>query len=293
MGASYSSSTTTTTNSTNNSTNNTDRNKQTLTDIQTLQNNEQDLFTQLETNIANKTLTPDLQKKLTGQISKLTEMRLNLYSFLNNNSQNTVNHLNSTNTLYGQQGQTIVIVENELNETKRRLQELNDIKSNNLRMVEINKYYGDKYQDQTYFMMTIVVICIFLIFLKFLNNRNILSPGIYMILLIITLSIGFIILFWKLVYLYAHDNFDYSKYKWAFNTSTAPTVDTSNPDGQNPWKLPEIPDVDMCLDVNKYCGEGTKYDSQQNMCIPSNMGTDGSNKISGYSYSDLMSNLGY
>jgi hypothetical protein len=282
MGASYSSSTPTTTTSTSN---NTDKNKQILTDIQTLQNNEQDLFTQLETNIANNTLTADLQKKLTNQIGKLTELRVSLYSFLNNNSQNTIGNFVSTDRLYGQQGQTIIVVENELNETKRRLQELNNIKSNNLRMVEINKYYGDKYQDQSYFMMLVVLICIILIILKFLNNRNILSQGIYIILLIITLSIGFILLFWKLVYLYSHDNFDYSKYKWAFNTTTAPTVDTSNPNGYNPWQLPDTPDVDMCLNVNKYCGEGTIYDSEKNMCVPLNTGSSGSNKIPGYSYS--------
>jgi len=281
MGAGFSSDTTTTTN-------NIDRNNQTIANIQSLQNNEQDLFTQLEMNIANNTLTPDLQKKLTSQIGKLTEMRVNLYSFLNNNSQNTVNHLNSTNTLYGQQGQTVVIVENELNETKRRLQELNDIKSNNLRMVEINKYYGDKYQDQTYFMMTIVVICIVLIILKFLNNRNILSEGIYTVLLIITLSIAFIILFWKLVYLYAHDNFDYSKYRWSFNTSNAPTVDTTNPDGQNPWKLPEIPEPSLCTNVGNYCGTGTTYDSTQNMCVPLN---SGSTEIPGYTYEQLMGQI--
>lgn len=266
-------------------TNNIDRNKQTLANIQSLQNSEQDLFTELERNIANNTLTPDLQKKLTSQISKLTEMRANLYSFLNNNSQHTVNNLTSTNNLYGQQGQTVIIVENELNETKRRLQELNDIKSNNLRMVEINKYYGDKYQDQTYFMMFVVFICIILIVLKFLNNRNILSQGIYIILLIIVLSVGFIILFWKIVYLYAHDNFDYSKYRWTFNTANAPTVDTSNPDGQNPWKIPDIPDPSICSNVGNYCGAGTTYDSQQNMCVTLNTG---SSKIPGYSYDQLV-----
>jgi hypothetical protein len=287
MGAGFSSTTTTTP-----ITNNIDRNKQTIADIQSLQNNEQDLFTQLEMNIANNTLTPDLQKKLTGQIGKLTEMRVNLYNFLNNNSQYTVNHLNSSNKLYGQQGQTVVVVENELNETKRRLRELNDIKSNNLRMVEINKYYGDKYQDQTYFMMLVVFICLVLIVLKFLNNRNILPEGIYVILLIITLTTGFIFLFWKLVYLYAHDNFDYSKYKWSFNTANAPTVDTSNPDGQNPWKLPDIPEPSICTNVGNFCGTGTTYDSQQNMCVPLNTGSDVSSKIPGYSYEQLMGQLG-
>lgn len=291
MGQGLSSATPTTT--TSNTTNTIDRNKQTLTDIQSLQNNEQDLFTQLEMNIANNTLTPDLKKKLTGQIGKLTEMRVNLYSFLNNNSQNTIGNFVSTNNLYGQQGEAIVIVENELNETKRRLLELNDIKSNNLRMVEINKYYGDKYQDQTYFMMYVVIICIILIILKFLSNRNILPNSIYVILLIITLTTGFIFLFWKLVYLYAHDNFDYSKYKWSFNTANAPKIDTSNPDGQNPWKFPGIPDTDLCNNVSSYCGDGTTYDSVNNICVPSNSESDGSIVIPGYSYEQMMSEIGY
>lgn len=274
-------------------TNTIDRNKQTLSNIQTLQNNEQDLFTQLEMNIANNTLSPDLKTKLTSQIGKLTEMRVNLYSFLNNNSQNTVGNLASTNDLYGQQGQTVVIVENELNETKRRLREMNDIRSNNLRMVEINKYYGDKYQDQTYFMMLIVLICLVLIVLKFLKNRNILPDIIYVILLIVTLTSGFIFIFWKLVYLYAHDNFDYSKFKWAFNTDNAPTIDTSNPDGQNPWKFPAIPDPNICTNVSSYCGDGTTYDSEKNMCVPLNTGMSGSNEIPGYSYQQIMSQFGY
>lgn len=286
MGQDFSTATTATTTTTNTI----DTNKQTLADIQSLQNNEQDLFTQLEMNIANNTLTPDLKTKLTGQINELTELRVNLYSFLNNNSQNTINNFASTTNLYGQQGQTIIIVENELNQTKQRVKELNNIKSNNLRMVEINKYYGDKYQDQTYFMMLIVVICIILIILKFLNNRNILPGLIYVILLIVTLTSGFIFLFWKIVYLYAHDNFDYSKYKWAFNTTNAPRVDTSKPDGQNPWKFPGLPDANICTNVNKYCGDGTTYDSVKNMCVPLNTG---SSEIPGYSYGDSINLYSY
>jgi hypothetical protein len=284
------------------STSSINRNEQTLTNIQSLQNSEQDLFTQLEENIANNTLTPELQQKLTEQISKLTELRVNLYGFLNSSSKNTVGHLASANTLYGQQAQTVTVVEKELNETKRRLQELIDIKSNNLRMVEINKYYGDKYQDQTHFMVTIVIISIVLILVKFLHNRNILPESVYSILLIIILTVGFIILFWKMVYLYAHDNFDYSKYKWTFNTETAPTVDTTNPNGENPWKLPEIPDASVCTNASKYCGDGTTFDSTQSMCVPLTADTSASpaeivdeytSGTGDYSYESLMNNLGY
>lgn len=243
-------------------------NQQILDNIKSLQNNEQDLFNELEKNIANNTLTSDLTKKLTDQIGKLTEMRVNLYSVLNNASNNTVDNLSSSNALLNHQGQTIIIVENELNETKKRLEELNNIKSNNLRMVEINRYYGDKYQDQSYLMIIIIVICIILILIKFLQNKNIIPYGFYIILLITTLSIGFIVIFWKIVYLYSHDNFNYNRYNWAFNSETAPKIDTSNVnDNNNPWKIPDIPDSGICSNVNEYCGSGTTYDSTKNVCV--------------------------
>ena len=242
-------------------------NQQILNNITSLQNIEQDLFNQIETNIANGTLTDDLKTKLTSQIGKITEMRVNLYYNLNNNSQNIVDNLSSSNALSGYQGQTIIIVENELNQTKKRLEDLNNLKSNNLRMVEINKYYGDKYQDQSYLMMLIIIICIVLIFIKFLHNKNILPDTVYVILLIAVLSLGFIVIFWKMVYLYSHDNFNYNKYNWAFNTENAPKVDTSNPDGNNPWKLPDIPDSGICSNVYNYCGSGTTYDSKKNVCV--------------------------
>ena len=242
-------------------------NQQMLNNITYLQNIEQDLFNEIEKNIADDSLTDDLKQKLTDQIGKVTEMRVNLYSNLNNNSQNTVDNLSSSNKLSGYQGQTIIIVENELNQTKKRLEDLNNFKSNNLRMVEINKYYGDKYQDQSYLMMMIIIICIVLIIIKFLHNKNILPDTLYVIFLIAVLSVGFIFIFWKMVYLYSHNNFDYNKYNWAFNTETAPKLDTTNPDGINPWKIPSIPDTGICSNVSTYCGLGTKYDSTKNVCV--------------------------
>jgi hypothetical protein len=244
-------------------------NQQILNNITSLQNNEQDLFTQIETNIANGTLTDDLKNKLTDQIGKLTETRVSLYSFLNDSSNQTVDNLSSSNALLNHQGQTIIIVENELNQSKKRLEDLNNIKSNNLRMVEINKYYGDKYEDQSYLMMIIIIVCIILIFIKFLQNKNIIPYGLYIILLIATLSIGFIVVFWKIVYLYSHDNFNYNKYNWAFNADTAPKVDTNNTDDNNPWKIPDIPDSGICSNVNNFCGSGTTYDSTLNVCVSS------------------------
>ena len=247
--------------------------KKILDKIQYFQNNEQNLITELEKNIANGTLTNDLKESLINQIGELTEMRINLYANLNTNSQNTIDNLYASDVLSGHQGQTIIIIENELNQTKSRLEDLNNLKTNNLRMVQINKYYGDKYQDQSYLMMVVIVICIIIIIIKFLHNKNILPDVLYAILLVVILTIGFIVVFWKMVYLYSHDDFDYSKYKWAFNTENAPKVDTTGADGQNPWKLPSYSGSGICPSSYNYCGSGTIYDSVKNKCVSLNTNT--------------------
>ena len=119
-------------------------------------------------------------------------------------------------------------------------------------MVQINKYYGEKYQDQSYLMMVIIVVCIIIILIKFLHNRNILPDALYSILLIITLTVGFIIIFWKMVYLYSHDNFDYNKYKWTFDSKDAPKLDTTSTSGKNPWKVESVPQPSSCPNTNNY-----------------------------------------
>jgi hypothetical protein len=246
--------------------------KKILDKIQYFQNKEQDIITELEKNIANNTLTDDLKESLINQIEELTEMRINLYRNLNENSQNTIDNLYSSDVLSGHQGQTIIIIENELNQTKSRLEELNNLKTNNLRMVQINKYYGDKYQDQSYLMMVVIIICIVIIIIKFLHNKNIIPDALYAILLVIILTIGFIVVFWKMVYLYSHDNFDYNKYKWAFNSETAPKIDTTGgASGQNPWKLSN--NTNICPGSYSYCGSGTVYDSTENKCVSLNTGS--------------------
>ena len=55
---------------------------------------------------------------------------------------------------------------------QKTLQALEDEKSNSLRMVEINTYYGKKYGAQADLMKTITLFCIPLLILTVLTKRN-------------------------------------------------------------------------------------------------------------------------
>jgi hypothetical protein len=241
-------------------------NNQSLTDIQNLQQIELNLFTNLEQGIANGTLTPAQQTQMVNKINEISQMRINLYSNMSNMSGFYADNLSASVNILGQQKQTITIVEKELNEAKQRLKAVQQQKNNNLRLVEINTYYGQRYNDHASMMKWIILICVPIILLAFLNKNGILPTGIYSALLVVILVVSLIFLWWKFIYLISHDNMNYQEYTWTANTASYPTINTDNPDGlSNPWTM----NVGLGCIGQACCSTGTTYSSSANQCLPS------------------------
>lgn len=242
------------------------QNAETLTDIQGLQEIEQELFSKLEAGIADGSLTYENQTSIIAQIDKISQMRINLYQTLNDmNSFYQGNVESSVNTL-SEQVIAVGIVEDELKEAQKRLELIKNEKNNKQRLVEVNSYYSERYADYTNLMKTIVFICIILIILSLLSNYNILPQFIYSGLLILVMSISIIYLFIKIVYLTRHDNMDYDEYNWNFVVSKAPTVDTTAPNTKAPWISSTT--TGTCVG-QQCCYSGNVYDLSLNQCIPS------------------------
>ena len=233
---------------------------QILNDIQSLQSIEQQLFNSLEENTG---LTTDQQKKLIEKINNISKMRVNLYQTLNGvNSffQNTL--ANSKGTLT-EQTAAIDIVEKELNTSKKRLKILEEEKNNKIRLVEINDYYGQKYEEHSNLMKIIVIMLVPILILAILFNKGLLPSKIYYILIAIIALIGGIFI-WKIVFsIVLRDPMNYQEYNWYFDPSTAPTsTSTSSTD---PWASTSFGSCvgDAC------CSDGLVYDSSLNQCVVS------------------------
>jgi hypothetical protein len=231
-------------------------NEQILNDIQSLQQLEQQLFTSLETNT---NLTPQQQKQILEKTEQLSNMRINLYKTLsgvNDAYQNTIS--SSVGTLR-EQTVAIGIVENELNKSKQRLSALDDEKNNQIRLVEINDYYGDKYAEHASLMKIIIWILCPIIIVAFLNNKGFISNTIYYSLLVIISVIG-AYYFWKtFASIILRDNMNYQVYDWYFN---APQSSSSSTSSVDPWM--NLPDT--CIG-EKCCSVGQMYDASLNQCI--------------------------
>jgi len=240
-----------------------ERNQQVLNDISMLQKEEKNLYDKLE----DVSLSPDDKKQIINKINEISQMRLNMYSNMNEMYSYYQKNIEASRTTLGQEVAAIDIIENELNEAKKRLNVIEEQKNNKLRLVEFNTYYGKKYNAHTRIMKTIVIFCIPVILLAYLANIGILPPKLYMFLAGIVIIICVIIIGYQLIDLSNRDNMNWDEYNWYFDRTKAPTdtVETSNT-STNPWLTGSI----TCIG-SECCSDGTTYDSNKNICVPNDI----------------------
>ena len=233
-------------------------NEQIINDIQSLQQMEQELFNSLETN---PNLTSEQQEEIISKMNQLSSMRINLYQTLSGVNGFFQNALSSSIGTLQEQTSAIAIVENELNQSKKRLEILEEEKNNKIRLVEINDYYGDKYAEHSQLMKIVIFTLIPIIILIFLNNKGILPNMVYTILVIIIALIGIYFFWFRFASIITRDNMNYQEYDWYFDPSKAPSGSSTSDD---PWS--GIGGAGTC--IGEYCcSTGQTYDSSLNQCI--------------------------
>ena len=243
-----------------------ERNAQTLTDIQNLQEIEQGLFVQLEQGTADKSLNTEQKNALVQKINEISQIRINLYQNLNSMFSFFKENVSSVRDTLVEQNGAIEIVENELNQAKLRLSTIETEKENTLRLVQINTYYGDQYADHTSIMKSVILICIPIIILTILYNKDIISKLVYSILVVIIVVISAYYMWPQIVHLNAHDNMNYDEYTWKFNptdTSLPPPISTTASSATNPWAIGTA----TCIG-QECCSSDNVYNATTNQCEP-------------------------
>jgi hypothetical protein len=242
-----------------------ERSEQTLTDIQSLQAIEKELYANLEKNNSNNVLTPDEKNQIINKINEISQMRINLYSTLKNGYSFYQKNVSSARNTLQEQSQAVNIVEQELNEAKKKLQLLEDEKNNKLRLVEINTYYGKTYNAQAAIMKIIVSVCIPVLILALLSNNQIIPRVWYGLISSILIIIGAILIGYIILSLINRSNTNFDEYDWKFNAADVNTS-TSSTSTSSPWTTSGITCVgEMC------CSDGMYYDTTTEKC---EIGTD-------------------
>jgi hypothetical protein len=240
-----------------------ERNDQIINNIKKLQDTEMKLYDSLES----RSLNTDQQKQIIDRINQISQMRMNLYASLKDMVSYYQQDVSDSRNAMNNQMVSVDIIENELNDSKRRLNLLESQKNNKMRLVEINTFYGKQYDAHKEIMKVVVFICIPVLILTVLANKGILPPRINSLLIGIIIIIGLIIIGSKIIDISNRDNMNFDEYNWYFNKDEAPTSSTetqAESDGSSdPWETT----TSTCVGA-ECCYDNSTYDETQNRCIP-------------------------
>jgi hypothetical protein len=244
--------------------------KQILSQIKEIQNIEKQLYKSLEVSSVNPNSSLPNELKIVENINKYSDLRTNLYDNLKSNYNSTQNNvIVSRNNLVDEYA-VVKVIENEMNSSKKNLNALKNNRYDSLRMVEINTYYGKRYEAYAYLMRTVVFICIPLLILAILIKKGLLSENIGGILISMVVAIGSIIVFYKIYDISIRDNMNYDEFDWSFNPESVDVTDANtNSDDQ-----PQDPSNNSSSNSYVFgcvgetcCADGTKFDTDKKKCV--------------------------
>lgn len=196
-----------------------------LTNIGNLQNLQVKLFNDLERlagypNINSDDVQDQIRDKF-SQIDNLTELRSNIFETIKLNYGITQSDYNVQRKSYAQQLVALEIIENDLENTSRKLKDSLLIRDNAERMVGINNYYTRRYESHADIMKSIIFYCGIIIVVIFLLRMGFISDEISSVLIIVALSFGIITVGKKVWDLSRRNNIDYDKYNFPFDPKKA------------------------------------------------------------------------
>lgn len=224
----------------------------------------------IEKNLYNDLVDPSLNEKrrikIIEQINKLTLARIDLYENLTNTYGIIRDSVNNTRNDLVNQKTILKYMEDELNKKKNDLSELEKIKNNKLRMVQINTYNAKRYNSLNTFARIFFIVLFIIYILMFVVNKSILpiNNTIFNMLLILIIT-SFSI--WSLIHWYRYmyrDNMNWDKYNWGFNESTIDTKLLNNQYQQQKFNV-EKPFMGCIGEL--CCSDDTIWDAKTKKCI--------------------------
>lgn len=242
-----------------------EKNQQVLNNISQLQIQEKRLHDSLD----DVSLTSDQRKQLIDKINEISQMRINMYSDLKDMYAYYHKNVSTSGSTLEQQMVAVDILENELNQSKEKLDVLEAEKNNALRLVQINTYFGKRYSAHSKLMKTVVIMCIPLIILAVLANKGILPTNLYVVISGLVIVIGLLIIGLQIIDISNRSNMNWDEYNWYFDRESAETTteeDTTSSSNSNPWGS-----VSTTCIGSACCYEGTTYDETTNVCVPNNI----------------------
>jgi hypothetical protein len=180
-----------------------------VSNINQLQSIEQGLITQLS---GASDLTT--KNKLTNEINAIVQARITLYESLILLYSSMEKNIEESNSQLTKQVSLINEMEEQLNNVKHTNN--NKEQTKRVRLIEINKYYIQKYQAYVYLFKMLIKFCSTIIILAIINKINFMPNYAF------NVFIGVAFLYWGyylipvMFDLFRRDNMNFSHYSWNY-----------------------------------------------------------------------------
>jgi hypothetical protein len=208
----------------------------TIENIKMIQSLESNIYDTLLKNDTTHQLSSEETQKAINELGNLSTIKMNLYDSIKGIYDSSVDTMSVSHQTVLEQIAAIKIVERELQNSAKRMNELNENNINKMRMIEINRYYEEKYNDHAGFIKYLIIFIVVLLAIYILHRRLLINDNIYKILLFIVILIGFIILgryYYKMMF---RSNMEYQEYVFPYANVVGSTGKDS--DIINPWENP-------------------------------------------------------
>ena len=130
------------------------------------------------------------QNEILDRINRLSMIRGTLFATLEQMYQRLGGRVATTRGVLADQITVAKVMEQQLVEAKRSLDQVVGTQDNKMRMVEVNTYYADKYRAQSGLMQLIIIVVVVFLVLVILLKRKLMPERLGAVLLIAVFIIG-------------------------------------------------------------------------------------------------------
>ena len=218
--------------------------------IQASQAEQQQLYSQLNT-LSGDDDAVAKQKIILEQVARLSTIRETLFQTLEQMYQRLGGRVATTRGVLADQITVAKVMEQQLLEAKRNLDQMAGTQDGKMRMVEVNTYYADKYRAQTGLMQLVIIVSVIFLAVVILMKRDIMPARLGAVLLVGVFIIGVLLIGIRMLDLNARDNMVFDEYSW---DGTSPPSYTPDSDGRKGSGRT----VETCMN-GRCCGSGTRF----------------------------------
>jgi hypothetical protein len=212
----------------------------------------------------NTAMDAEQRSEIVAQINDLAKARGDLYNNMNDFSSQLETVASERRNALVQNSVAVNVIRDQIENSSNTLDGLQQEKSNKMRLVEINNYYGKKYEFQTDIMKIIILTCVPVLVISVLLKKGFIPNLIATGLIIIIIAAGVIAVARKVMDLNRRNNFNFDQYDYPFNPYAVKVTKTETTNLADINKL-AIPN--SCIGPS-CCTEGaTVWDSTTGKCI--------------------------